>query len=144
MADDYVAGMVANAELYPGARGVLEALSTQATLALVTNGLREAQRPRVERLDIGRYFETIVVSGEVGTAKPGTAIFDLAFDQLDQPDKRTALMIGDSLSSDIPGAIAYGIANCWYNPQQRPTPPHLEIDHVISSLDELPALIAGR
>jgi YjjG family noncanonical pyrimidine nucleotidase len=141
MADDYVAGMVANAELYPNARAVLDTLSAQATLAIVTNGLGDVQRPRVEQLDIARYFDAVVISGEVATAKPGRAIYDVVFEQLGWPDKRTTLMIGDSLSSDIPGGINYGLATCWYNPDRKPSPPDLTIDHVITSLTQLPGLV---
>jgi YjjG family noncanonical pyrimidine nucleotidase len=140
MADDYVAGMVTNAELYPDARAVLEALSTQATLAVVTNGIGDVQRPRVKQLGIARYFDAVVISGDVGTAKPGAAIYDIVFEQLSWPDKKKTLMIGDSLSSDIPGGINYGIATCWYNPDHRPSPPDVAIDHVIRSLTQLPAL----
>jgi YjjG family noncanonical pyrimidine nucleotidase len=140
MADDYVAGMVANAELYPNARAVLETLSTHATLAIVTNGLGDVQRPRVEELGIAHYFDAVVISGEVATAKPGTAIYDLVFEQLGWPDKKKTLMIGDSLSSDIPGGINYGIATCWYNPTGKPRPPDIAIDHEITTLTQLPGL----
>lgn len=140
MADHYVAGMASTAELYPGARDVLEDLATTATLALVTNGLSEVQRPRIERLDIGHLFDAVVISGEVNTAKPGAKIFDLTFDLLGWPDKKMTLMIGDSLSSDIPGGSGYGIATAWYNPGGQPQPTDLVIDHVVTSLSQLPAL----
>jgi 2-haloacid dehalogenase len=58
----------------------------------------------------------VIISAEVGWAKPGTEIFDLAFEQLGWPDRSGALMIGDSLTSDIQGGINYGIDTCWYNP----------------------------
>ena len=143
LADEFVTGMGAFGELYPGALEVLEQLSSAATLALVTNGLGEVQRARIERLDLEPLFAVIVISGEVGTAKPGTGIFDLAFEALHQPAKQSALMIGDSLSSDIAGGVNYGISTCWYNPEGKPAGPDAGVDHEIASLDQLPELAAN-
>ncbi len=142
LADQFVTGMGRFGELYPQARGVLEQLASSATLALVTNGLGEVQRARIERLQLEPLFDAIVISGEVGTAKPGAAIFDLAFAALGSPPKASALMIGDSLSSDIAGGANYGIATCWYNPTGRAGGPTAGIDHEIRSLDQLPRLAA--
>jgi len=142
LADEFVAGMGGFGDLYPGAREVLERLSSAATLALLTNGLGEIQRARIERLGLQSLFAAIVISGEVGTAKPGTKIFDLVFEALNQPAKRSALMIGDSLSSDIAGGDNYGISTCWYNPHRKPAGSHATVDHEIVSLDELPELAA--
>jgi len=137
LADEYVVGMGAYGDLYPEAREVLEDLSRRATLGLITNGLGEVVRARIERLELGQYFEAIVISGEVGTAKPGAEIFDLMFDALGNPAKETTLMIGDSPSSDIAGANSYGIAACWYNPLGKAQPGEMRIDHEIGSLREL-------
>ena len=137
LADQYVVGMGAFGELYPGVREVLADLEQRATLGLITNGLGEVVRARIERLELAQYFEAIVISGEVGTSKPGAEIFDLMFHALGNPAKETALMIGDSPSSDIAGANGYGIAACWYNPSGKAQPGGVRIDHEISSLREL-------
>lgn len=137
MADVYVAGLAANGNLYSGAREVIEHLSVHASLALITNGLVEAQRGRVERLGIGHHFDAIVISAEVGTAKPGTDIFDIVFEQLSFPEKESALMVGDSLTSDIQGGTNYGIDTCWYNPQIKKPQASDRITHEIRQLDEL-------
>ena len=143
VADAFVVGMGRFGDLYPGARDVLQILAAEATLGLVTNGLGEVQRARIERLELDCLFEAIVISGEVDTAKPGTKIFDLTFEALGWPAKESALMIGDSLSSDIAGGTNYGIATCWYNPSREPLPPRSTIDHTITALDQLPGLVAG-
>ncbi len=143
LADEFVAGLGACGELYPGAAHALDALAGAATLALVTNGLSEVQRSRIDRLDIGAFFATVLISGEVGVAKPSTAFFDLAFERLGGPDRAGALVVGDSLSADIAGGTAYGVATCWYNPHGRHAGSH-PIDHEIARLDELPALVRGE
>lgn len=119
MADDFAAGLGNHGELYPGVREVLDALTERCSLALITNGLSEVQRARIARLDLQRYFRAVVISSEVGCAKPAAAIFDVAFAMLGQPQKSSALMVGDSITSDIQGGRNYGIATCWYNPHGR-------------------------
>jgi 2-haloacid dehalogenase len=142
MADTFVAGLVANGELYSGARDVVEQLAKHASLALLTNGLSEAQRGRVERLDIARHFDAILISAEVGTAKPGADIFDIVFEQLNLPKKESTLMVGDSLTSDIQGGTNYGIDTCWYNPKIKEPGPSDQITHEIRKLDELLSFLA--
>jgi YjjG family noncanonical pyrimidine nucleotidase len=141
MGDRYVSGMGNNGDLYPGAREVIDALAGSVTLALITNGIGEVQRTRIERLAIDHYFDSIVISGEVGEAKPGTEIFDIVFDQLGEPDKDTALIIGDNLGSDILGGINYGIYTCWFNPNDRDAN-GMTITHEIADLSELLAITA--
>jgi 2-haloacid dehalogenase len=141
MGDDYVYGMGANGDLYPGTIEVLDALAEIADLALVTNGIGDVQRARIARLGLDRFFTAIVISGEVGLAKPGPEIFDLTFKELGHPDKGTTLMIGDSLSSDMAGGIAYGIATCWYAAHSTGATV-VPVDHTITELDELLPIVA--
>lgn len=115
MGDRFVAELGANGELYPGTVETLDALAPVVSMAIVTNGIGEVQRTRIERLGLERYLDAVVISGEVGVAKPGPAIFDIVFADLDEPDRATTLMVGDSLSSDMAGGANYGIATCWYN-----------------------------
>lgn len=139
MGDRYVWGMGNNGDLYPGAREVIDALAGSVTLALITNGIGEVQRTRIDRLAIDHYFDSIVISGEVGAAKPGIEIFDIVFEQLGEPPKETALIIGDNLGSDILGGINYGIDTCWFNPNGRDSN-GMTITHEIADLSALLAM----
>lgn len=143
MAEDFVWGLGAHGELYPGAVEVLAALASRASLALVTNGLSDVQRSRLSRLGVGEYFDAVVISSEVGVSKPRSEIFEIAFDLLGRPDKGSAVMVGDSLTSDIEGGHRFGIATCWYNPaghrSEHPVVPH----HEVRTLAELPSLLTG-
>lgn len=143
MADDFVWGLGAFGDLYPGARTVLATLSGRASLGLVTNGLSEVQRSRLSRLGVGEYFDSIVISGEVGVTKPRPDIFDIAFEQLGSPAKDSTVIVGDSLTSDIAGGHGYGIATCWYNPSGNRSEHPVEPTHVVTALDQLPALLAS-
>ncbi len=141
MADLFVGGLGNNGELYPGVINVLDQLVTKVKMAMITNGISFVQRTRIERLGLNDYFDTVIVSTEVGAAKPGTEIFDHAFADLGHPAKESALMIGDSLTSDIKGGTNYGIATCWYNPHRKAAGPTDSISHEITSIDEVLALV---
>jgi YjjG family noncanonical pyrimidine nucleotidase len=142
MAADYVAGLGANGDLYPGARELLDELAPHATMALLSNGIGKVARAKVARLDLDRYFDAIVVSGEVGVAKPHGAIFDIVFERLGHPDKATTLMIGDSLTSDVRGGAGYGIDTCWYAPEA-PAGAASDATYRVTRLEEIPAVVAG-
>jgi 2-haloacid dehalogenase len=141
MAVAFADGLGAHGELYPGARELLEELASVSTLALVTNGLSNVQRARVDRLAIGHYFDAVIISAEVGVAKPAVAIFDATFDALGRPDRAEAVMVGDNLSSDIAGGNNYGISTCWYNPNALPSAAGYSITYEIASLDQLRAIV---
>jgi len=142
MSDDYIAGLGANGDLLPGARELLDELAPKATLALISNGIGKVARAKIERLDIDRYFDAIVISGEAGVAKPHAGIFDIVFASLGNPDRSTALMIGDSLTSDIAGGAAYGIDTCWYAPTAR-LGTAVHTTYRVESLAEIPRIVAG-
>lgn len=137
MADAFVWGLGAHGELYEGARDVLDALVGRGRLALVTNGLSEVQRARIERLDLGHYFDAVIISSEVGVTKPRREIFELAFAQLGSPDVASAVMIGDSLSSDVRGGRDFGIATCWFNQHGAVAGPDDASTHEVRALAEI-------
>ncbi|HSR96017.1 MAG TPA: YjjG family noncanonical pyrimidine nucleotidase [Kofleriaceae bacterium] len=144
LADAFAYGLGAFGELYPGARELLDALAAAPgiSLALVTNGISDIVRTRLARLDLGRYFRTIAISSELGTAKPAPAIFEAALAGLGSPPRPSALMVGDNLASDIQGGRNAGIATCWYNPHGRTGGAGLA-DHEIATHDALLAVIGA-
>ncbi|HET9623703.1 MAG TPA: YjjG family noncanonical pyrimidine nucleotidase [Kofleriaceae bacterium] len=145
LADAFAYGLGAFGELYPGVADLLDELAADPTIALaiVTNGLSEVVRARVARLRLDRWFRTIVVSSELGIAKPHPAIFDHALAALGAPPRHAALVVGDSLSSDMRGGRNAGIATCWYNPHQKPGDAALT-DHEIADHAALLALVKRR
>lgn len=122
----------------PGAFEALGALRARvARLGLVTNGAASVQRAKIERFRLERFFDTIVIEGELGAGKPDPVVFDHALSRLgSQPDE--AVMVGDSYDADIRGALGVGLRAVWIEPTgERPPPsdpaPHL----VLRSLSEL-------
>ena len=133
----FQSGLGRHGSLYDGAVEVLDALVERARLGLVTNGISEVQRSKVRRLELDRWFDTIVISDEVGVAKPDPVMFEIALDRLGRPDRERTVMVGDSLSSDVAGANAAGIASCWYNPDGHRRSHDTGPDHEIRRLREL-------
>ena len=113
----YLEGIVKYPVYCDGALELLESLQGRVEMAVLTNGLKEVQRPRMATTGLDKYFSVIVVSDEIGVAKPQTSFFDYALDKLGYPERSKCLMIGDSLMSDILGANDSNIDSCWYNPK---------------------------
>lgn len=100
-----------------GALELLENLERKKyRMGLITNGLKEVQRPRLARAKLDRYFEIIVVSDEIGAAKPHEAFFTHTFQEMGLPQKSEVIIVGDSLKADIQGGNNYGVDTCWFNP----------------------------
>ena len=124
-------------ELLEDAARVVKSLHAQYRLAILTNGLHLVQRRRLATSAIGQYIDEMIVSEEVGAAKPAKEYFEIAFAKLGNPPRENALMIGDSWNSDILGAVNYGLDACWYNPNSKPRPGNAPIVREVASLLEL-------
>ena len=110
----YLENLVALSQAYEGVHELLDQLSQRYQLGLITNGLREVQRPRLNLLRLTQHFSTIVVSDEIGVAKPDPAFFDFTYRSIPAPPaKEEVLVIGDNLQSDIQGGNDFGHATCW-------------------------------
>lgn len=129
------------ADLIEGADEVLRALHTRSRIAIVTNGLQAVQRSRLARSSIREYITELIISEEIGAAKPKAAYFDVAFARLGYPAKSDVLIIGDSLTSDMQGGVNYGLDTCWYNPTGQPRPGDLPISYEITHLRDLLELL---
>lgn len=125
----------------PGAEELLRQLSPQYDLYLASNGAAAVQHSRLESAGIGPYFKGIFISEELGADKPSRAFFDACFAQIPGFDREKAIMVGDSLTSDIRGGINAGLRTCWFNDRDRPGREDIVPDYTVHSLSELPALL---
>ena len=137
MSTAYVEQLGLGTDLIDGAYEVLQTLYGKSRLAIVTNGLQAVQRSRLAHSTIRDFITELVISEEVGAAKPQPAFFDAAFSQVGKPAKSDVLIIGDSLTSDIQGGVDYGLDTCWFNPTGAPQPDDLPITYQINRLHEL-------
>lgn len=126
---------------FPDAVPTLDELKQEYKLALVTNGPRDLQCDKLERAGLGEYFPVRVISREVGVMKPNPCIFAITLERLGV-SAAEAVMVGDSLRSDIAGAQAAGIRSVWFNPSGSSLPEGIKADAVIGSLAELPGKLS--
>ena len=125
----------------PGARELLETLAHRYDLYLATNGTPVVQAGRIQSAGIAPYFKNIFISEKLGANKPSPAFFQACFAAIPNFDPAAALVVGDSLTSDIRGARNVGLRSCWYNPEDLPSRPDIVPDYTIHALEELPPLL---
>ncbi len=129
------------AQLITGARALLGTLHGKVRMVLVTNGIAAVQLSRLGRSDLEEYFDALVISGELDVAKPDPRIFSIALQRAGSPPHERVLMIGDSLSSDILGAVRVGLDSCWLNPRGEENPFPFSPTYEIRALSELLAIV---
>ena len=110
----FLENVVEMSEAYEGAIPYLTVLGKSYAMSVITNGLKEVQRPRINRLQMAHIFDSIIVSDEIGVAKPDVAFFEHSYNSISNPPpKEDILVIGDNLKSDILGGINFGVDTCW-------------------------------
>ena len=125
----------------PGAEETVKALAKKYKLYMVTNGTASVQHSRIASAGLAPFFAGIFISQEIGADKPAKAYFESCFAQIPGFAQEKAMIIGDSLSSDIRGGKNAGIATCWVNPKGKIAPPENKPDYEIKSIVELPGLL---
>ncbi|OPZ62258.1 MAG: putative HAD-hydrolase YfnB [Firmicutes bacterium ADurb.Bin506] len=141
VAVDYLNRLARQAIPMDGAADLLKTLSGHVRMAILTNGISEVQRSRFALSGYGAHIEQLIISEEVGVAKPDPAIFAFAMSAMGCQDRRRVLMVGDSLTSDIRGGAAADIATCWFNPSAAPNTSDTVPDYEIRRLSELCSIV---
>ena len=122
----------------PHAESVCRELKARGhRMYIVTNSVAYVQRNRLRGSVFAELFEAAFISEEAGAAKPSKAYFDYVARQLPGLTPENALVIGDSLTTDMQGANNAGLPCCWYNPAGAPRSETLRIDYEISDLRQL-------
>lgn len=101
----------------PGSYELLKKLFGKVRTFVVTNGLTSVQSSRFSISRLTPFIEKVFISEAMGAAKPDPGFFDGVIDEIGDGDLSKYLVVGDSLSSDIDGAIRYGIDSCWFSPR---------------------------
>jgi len=125
----------------PGAEETLNILAKKYRLFLASNGNAAVQERRLKSAAISHYFEKIFISQQLGADKPSPDFFQAAFSQIPGFQKERAMIVGDSLTSDIQGGNNAGITTCWVNPKHLPRREDIRVDYEIEALHQLPALL---
>lgn len=136
--------LVENLSLFEGVTEVLAWLRERIALGLITNGPSEFQRGKIARLGIAEYFDSIIVSGEVGHHKPAPEVFHAALHSL-SAEPEEAIYVGDRPEADIAGAHAVGITsvllrrNYAYPMREGP-----EADYTLDNVNGLPDFLTSK
>lgn len=123
--------------LVDGAIEFLDAVQDLVPVGMVSNGLSSVQRPRLRATGLEDRFAAVVISEEFGIQKPDPRIFGEAARLLGLAPGPELLMVGDSLNSDVRGALMAGLHACWFNIRNTEPDPAITPTFTVTSLGEL-------
>lgn len=122
----------------PGAVELCKELKNEGyDLYIVTNGVAATQAKRLTKAGLLPYFTEVFVSETVGYQKPKKEYFDYVLNTVKEKDKSRILLIGDSLSSDIQGAMNVGLPCCWLNLFGDVAGEKYKPDYIIENISEV-------
>jgi putative hydrolase of the HAD superfamily len=140
VAEDFAARRRRAMALFPESLAALQALRARGLpLGLVTNGDAREQRWKIERCDLARFFDAIVIEGEVGAGKPDAIVYGAALDALGVAAGPEVWMVGDHLEFDVAGAQRVGLHGVWLDRGGVGLPPESSVrpDRIVRALDEV-------
>ena len=137
----YLSQLALTSDCLPGAKEAIVSLSKKYRIFIASNGTPPVSLPRLAEAGLDRYIESVFLSETMGENKPSKAYFDLCFAQIPGFDPTQAMMVGDSLTSDIQGGINAGIPTCWVNTFGKENTGPIRPDYEIASLSQLEALL---
>lgn len=126
-----------------GAESLLSSLRALGKYKLyaATNGMEIVQRRRIRESGIDAYFDGFFISECIGCNKPSREFFERCFAEISCFDKSEAIIIGDSMTSDIKGGRDTGILTCLFNPRKKKISGDIIPDYEIESLDQIIPLL---
>jgi YjjG family noncanonical pyrimidine nucleotidase len=139
-AQTYRSFLASKSVLFPESLEILTELKKRGYLLYIcTNGIHEVQAARFNRPETEGLYERVFTPFVANSAKPFKPYYDFVFQAIgiDEGSKGSVLAIGDSLSSDVMGAINAGIDVIWYNPGKSPGKPGVTPTREIADLREL-------
>ncbi|TGA96022.1 noncanonical pyrimidine nucleotidase, YjjG family [Sporolactobacillus shoreae] len=128
-------------QLVQGAIELITDLKDQYDLFVVTNGVSATQDRRLRDSGLFPLFKDIFVSEATGFQKPMKEYFEYVFARIPHFSARQALIVGDSLNSDIKGGQLAGLDTCWFNPDMKPNDTLPDPTYQIQKLDELNGIL---
>ena len=137
----YLSQLALTHDYLPDAEDAVKALSQKYRLFVASNGNSSVQTPRMANSGLNAYIEKAFISEALGQNKPSKAYFDLCFAQIPGFDPAKAVMVGDSLTSDIQGGIHAGIPTVWFNPDGKENTTSIHPDYEIASLRDLAEIL---
>ncbi len=122
----------------PGCEALLRRLRPACEIYVLTNGTADTQRLRIADSGLAGYFDGMFISEELGCRKPERRFFDQVLEAIGPEKRARAIVLGDSLTSDMQGGRNAGLPTCFYGDPARADG---RCDYVISDLLDFPAVI---
>lgn len=128
----------------PGAERVLAVLRGRGYhQAVLSNAAHDADvQALVDKAGLREHLDFVLSSAAIGRRKPDPLTFRRAVDSWGVPPS-SILMVGDTLSADIRGAGAAGMACVWVRKYSEDSPGEIRPDAEIETVVELPGLLSG-
>jgi len=128
-----------------GAVETVRALSEEGyELHIVTNGVAATQAQRLTKSGLLPYIKEVFVSETIGYQKPRKEYFDAVLEKISEKDKSRILVIGDSLTSDIKGAMNAGLPCCWLNRTGKKLPEEYAVDFEIRDIRDVAVVVSSK
>ena len=137
ISDKYIERLATKSYMLDGALELCQKLYGKFKMYIVTNGQKEIQRSRLFPSPIFKYFDGCFISEDIGHEKPSIHFFNAVTPQIPDYDPNKAIIIGDSLTSDMQGGINAGIDTCWYNPAGKELPKGYDLTYIVKDFDEM-------
>ncbi|MGD7052349.1 HAD family hydrolase [Sutcliffiella horikoshii] len=132
--ESYLSLYKKNWKAYADVIEVLDKLKEQGyPLGVISNGDYQQQVEKLQRMGVDKYFNIVITSSEVGTAKPNKSIFIEASKRANSPIEN-CYYVGDRLDTDALGSKMSGMIGIWLNRVDKQQHP---VIIVISSFQEL-------
>jgi putative hydrolase of the HAD superfamily len=145
IAEDFAARRWQRMALFPGVEDALHRVRARGvSLALVTNGDVLQQRRKVERYDLARFFDVILIEGEFGAGKPDESVYRHVLSAL-RTDPSDAWMVGDNLEWDVAAPQRLGLRGVWVDAHGRgvPSPSPTRPDLIVRTFAEFVGAVTG-
>ena len=136
MCYDYIDALSRQHILIPGALEMVREVSRRIPVAIVTNGIKQIQHARFDTSPLMEHVKALVISHEEGCDKPDPRLLYIALERLGGIAPADALMVGDSITSDVAAANNAGMDACWYNAAGKAAPGNCRIRYTITDIQE--------
>lgn len=135
--DIYAEYLCEGSAVVSGAYEVCRKLSEKYEMYIVTNGIEITQKSRLAKSGFDKLMQGLFISESIGLQKPSSKFFDYVFEHINEKDKTKVILVGDSLSSDIKGALTAGIDCVWLNKNHIENNSGLEPTYEIGDIREI-------
>ncbi|MEF9984282.1 MAG: YjjG family noncanonical pyrimidine nucleotidase [Oscillospiraceae bacterium] len=138
---EYLNNLACNCVLFHGAYEFIKKASADFKIHIITNGIAYTQKKKLATVNISEFIGQVITSEEAGANKPSSEFFEYAFEKIRIKDKSKCLVVGDSLTADIEGAVAFGIDCCWFNPKCQKNLTGISPTYEAKNYDEISKII---